>query len=62
MALHRVLAVPQEDPDEDAQGNRFCLDCAETIPPARVQAVQAVRCVHCATIREKKRKMLGQPE
>ena len=59
-ALARVLAGPVEEPDEDDQGNRYCLDCGDTIPPARVAAVKAVRCVDCATIRERKnRKMSG---
>ena len=39
---------PDESPDEDEAGNRFCLDCGEDIPPARVAAVGAVRCVECA--------------
>jgi RNA polymerase-binding transcription factor DksA len=59
-ALARVLAGPVEEPDEDDQGNRYCLDCGETIPPARVLAVKAVRCVDCATIRERQnRSVLG---
>ncbi len=45
--------LQQEEPEEDDAGNRYCLDCGETIPPARVEAVAAVRCVHCASRREK---------
>lgn len=45
-----------EPPDEDNQGNRYCLDCGEIIPPERVQLVQAVRCVHCAGKRERRQK------
>jgi DnaK suppressor protein len=43
----------QEEPDEDEHG-RWCLDCTQIIPPARVAAVNAVRCIHCQTKREKK--------
>ena len=50
----RQAMQASEKPDEDVAGNRYCIDCAEVIPPARVQAVQAVRCVVCAGIREKK--------
>ena len=46
--------APKEAPDEDGQGNRYCLDCAETILPERVKAVMAVRCVTCAEHHEKK--------
>ncbi len=45
---------PQEPPDEDAEG-RYCLDCGDVIPPARVAAVNAVRCVVCQTRRERPR-------
>ena len=41
-----------EQPDEDENGTRYCLDCAEVIDPRRVAAVNAVRCVVCATARE----------
>lgn len=53
LAQQRQSMLSTEDPDEDDQGNRYCLDCAEIIPPARVQAVAAVRCVHCAGLRER---------
>lgn len=59
-ALSRMQAVPQEPPDEDAEGNRYCLDCAEIIPPKRVEAVNAVRCVYCAQLRERSRKISGR--
>ena len=49
----RLAMLHQEAPDEDANGNRYCLDCADDIPPARVQAVDAVRCVVCAEKRER---------
>ncbi|WP_437559535.1 TraR/DksA C4-type zinc finger protein [Acidithiobacillus sulfuriphilus] len=58
-ALARMRAVPQEAPDEDEQGNRYCLDCGEIIPLLRVQAVQAVRCVDCATVRERKERRIS---
>lgn len=44
---------PVEAPDEDNKGNRYCLDCGDTIPRARVEAVQAVRCVNCVVVRER---------
>ncbi|MDA8152881.1 MAG: hypothetical protein M0003_09250 [Acidithiobacillus sp.] len=53
LARQRAALVPQEEPDEDAQGNRYCLDCADIIPSERVQAVEAVRCVTCAAKRER---------
>ena len=46
--------APKEAPDEDGQGNRYCLDCAEIIPPERAKAVLAVRCVTCAERQEMK--------
>ena len=46
-----------EPPDEDDQGNRYCLDCGEAIPQARVDAVQAVRCVGCAEVKERGRRL-----
>ncbi|MDD2746428.1 MAG: hypothetical protein PHG39_02620 [Acidithiobacillus ferrooxidans] len=55
LALARIRSAPQEKPDEDDQGNRYCLDCWEVIPQARVIAVQAVRCVDCAGRREQGR-------
>ncbi|WP_031574059.1 MULTISPECIES: TraR/DksA C4-type zinc finger protein [Acidithiobacillus] len=41
--------TPYEEPDEDDQGNRFCLECADKIPEERLLALpRAVRCVPCA--------------
>lgn len=54
VSVARQAMQASEKPDEDVSGNRYCLDCADVIPPERVQAVQAVRCVVCAGIREKK--------
>ncbi|MBN6741408.1 hypothetical protein JKG47_12830 [Acidithiobacillus sp. MC6.1] len=53
LARHRAASQRVEDPDEDAEGRRYCLDCAEIIPPERVRLVDAVRCVHCASMRER---------
>ena len=55
-AQRRALQM-QEDPDEDEQGNRYCLDCGDDIPPERVRAVNAVRCVACASKRERLAKL-----
>lgn len=44
----------KEQPDEDSDGNRFCLDCAEQIPPPRVALIDAVRCIDCAQIIEQR--------
>ncbi|MGK9451914.1 TraR/DksA C4-type zinc finger protein [Acidithiobacillus caldus] len=59
LALARLRASPSEEPDEDANGNRFCLDCGESIPADRVAAVHAVRCVACATRRERLARQRG---
>ena len=53
LARQRAASAPQEEPDEDADGVRYCLDCAEMIPLERILAVQAVRCVICAAKRER---------
>jgi phage/conjugal plasmid C-4 type zinc finger TraR family protein len=57
-AIALTLMRPQETPDEDEHG-RYCLDCGDVIPAARVAAVQAVRCVDCAQVRERKEKRIG---
>jgi DnaK suppressor protein len=59
LALARRRATPMEEPDEDSNGNRYCLDCGEIIPEARVAAVMAVRCVDCAGHREKLLRIQG---
>ncbi|MGU5685222.1 TraR/DksA C4-type zinc finger protein [Aeromonas allosaccharophila] len=39
-----------ETPDQDAQGNRFCLSCGSHIASERLEAEpDAVRCVPCAS-------------
>lgn len=52
LADRRAALANREAPDEDDAG-RYCLDCAETIDPKRVAAVDAVRCVACASVRER---------
>jgi DnaK suppressor protein len=52
-SIKNVTLRPLEEPDEDDHG-RWCLDCAQIIPHPRVAAVNAVRCIHCQTKREKK--------
>lgn len=56
-AIAKARLAAKEEADEDEFG-RYCLDCGDVIPPDRVAAVQAVRCVPCASAREK-RKRLG---
>ncbi len=56
----RLAMLHQEAPDEDASGNRYCLDCADTVPALRVKAVNAVRCVVCAEKRERLLKLGAQ--
>lgn len=59
-ALARMRSmILLEDPDEDANG-RYCLDCGEVIPPERVEAVHAVRCVFCAGQRERGHRAVGR--
>ncbi len=60
---HALLAqqARMEPPDEDAQGNRFCLDCGDQIPSERIAIVPfAVRCVPCLSRKEQKRKLHDQ--
>ena len=57
IALANMRSGLTEPPDEDDQGNRYCLDCGEGIPQARVEAVQAVRCVGCAEVKERGRRL-----
>ena len=53
----RERLTPSEPPDEDEDGNRACLDCGEWIPRARVESVNAVRCVACTARREDTRRL-----
>lgn len=59
LALARLRVASVEEPDEDSNGNRYCLDCGEIIPKARVVVVMAVRCVDCAGRREKMLRIHG---
>ncbi len=52
-SIKQATTKATEQPDEDEHG-RYCLDCAIDIPQARIDAVNAVRCVKCQTKREKK--------
>lgn len=52
-SISRATSRLKEEPDEDEHG-RWCLDCSQIIPPKRVAAVDAVRCLHCQAKREKK--------
>ncbi len=55
-------ATPQETPDEDAEGNRYCLDCGDVIPAQRVSIMpNAVRCVACLSIKERLARQARQP-
>nr|WP_158161713.1 TraR/DksA C4-type zinc finger protein [Vibrio mimicus] len=43
----------QEQPDEDEEGNRYCLSCGSEIPKKRIEAQpEAVRCVSCQSRKE----------
>ncbi|HDZ3731975.1 TPA: TraR/DksA family transcriptional regulator [Vibrio harveyi] len=54
-AISHQLSRPQEKPDEDEDGNRYCLSCGGLIPPERIQAYPAaVRCVSCQSLKEPK--------
>lgn len=53
LAAVRQQAKPTEQPDEDGQGQRYCLSCAEVIASARLKAQpHAVRCTKCQSIYE----------
>lgn len=52
-ALAAQLTRPMEQPDEDDEGNRYCLSCGVEIPPERLEVQPtAVRCVSCQTRKE----------
>lgn len=43
----------EEKPDEDEDGNRYCLNCGSVVPPKRIEALpNAVRCVSCQSRKE----------
>ncbi|WP_243032997.1 TraR/DksA C4-type zinc finger protein [Vibrio cincinnatiensis] len=54
-ALENQRALMQcEMPDEDEDGNRYCLNCGIEIPQARLEVQpQAVRCVRCQSRKER---------
>lgn len=59
-AQHALQSLQErlEAPDEDEEGNRFCLDCGDQIPAARLVIVPfAVRCVPCLSRKEQRRKL-----
>ncbi len=55
--LQRMHNKVTETPDQDAAGNRYCLDCGEQIPRERLSAEpSATRCVGCQACVEKARR------
>ncbi|MDA0126501.1 TraR/DksA C4-type zinc finger protein [Vibrio sp. MarTm2] len=49
----QLMSRCAEQPDEDQDGNRYCLSCGATIPPKRIKAQpNAVRCVSCQSRKE----------
>ncbi|MHB1666090.1 TraR/DksA family transcriptional regulator [Thiomonas sp.] len=57
----RVAAAALEPADEDAEGNRYCLDCGSLISEERRLVIPtAVRCVDCLTRRERRIKLARQ--
>ena len=60
VALESALSAPEHDVGEeqlfDEKEKVICLDCCERIPSKRLKAVpEAVRCIDCKTIWERKR-------
>ncbi|MBV7315465.1 TraR/DksA family transcriptional regulator [Shewanella sp. NIFS-20-20] len=54
-AIARQLRREVEQPDEDDQGNRYCLSCGNEVPKARLIAwPTAVRCVFCQSLKDGK--------
>lgn len=59
-ALAHQLNRPVEEPDEDEDGNRYCLDCGALIPQDRLDAYpSAVRHVSCQSRKEPQWNMTG---
>lgn len=53
----QILRAKETEPPLVADGIRYCLDCGEPIPQARLMArPESVRCVDCKQIREQKEK------
>jgi DnaK suppressor protein len=58
MAAHRARAAVTEQPDEDEDGNRYCLTCGDEIPALRIKYLpNAVRCVSCESKRENQQRI-----
>lgn len=52
-AIAKQLQRDVEQPDEDADGNRYCLSCGDEVPKARLDAQpDAVRCVFCQSLKD----------
>ena len=47
ISINAVVNRVKETPEFNNDGNRICLDCGDEIIKARVEAVDAVRCVLC---------------
>ncbi|WP_311567255.1 TraR/DksA C4-type zinc finger protein [Photobacterium arenosum] len=55
-ALSTHQKKPAEQPDQDENGNRYCLSCGVLIPPQRVAVVpDCVRCIDCQQLKETQR-------
>jgi phage/conjugal plasmid C-4 type zinc finger TraR family protein len=48
---------PSEAPEYDGSGNRICIECGTIIPPRRIDAINAVRCVDCQQALEQKQRV-----
>lgn len=59
--LSRILAARNSRTEEpwEEDGVRYCLTCGAEIPPARVAAVDAVRCVDCQVVLERQQQLHG---
>lgn len=58
IAAHKARIVTNEVPDEDEEGNRYCVSCGDDIPAARVALVpHAVRCVKCESALEERKRI-----
>lgn len=55
-------STPYEEPDEDEEGNRYCLDCGDIISVQRLAIMpKAVRCVACLSLKERLARQAKQP-
>ncbi|AZQ10146.1 TraR/DksA C4-type zinc finger protein [Shewanella khirikhana] len=54
-AIARQRQRETEAPDEDDEGNRYCLGCGELVVQLRLAACpDAVRCVECQSAKERR--------